>query len=85
MLNSKITIKKTFEDSTSSKTLEVLGNLKNASDETKREIINELFTEKQIKEIWNGVRSFASYLEYHTEAKKSEIEKYKKLAWVFYP
>ena len=77
MVNSKITIKKTFEDSTSSKTLEVLGNL------TKREIINELFTERQIEIIWDGLRSWASYLEYHTEAKKSEIEKYKKLTWVF--
>ena len=85
MLNSKITIKKTFEDSTSSKTLEVLGNLKNASDETKREIINELFTERQIEIIWDGLRSWGSYLEYHTEAKKSEIEKYKKLTWVFLP
>ena len=75
MTKTKITIKKTFE---------VSGNLKNASDETKREIINELFTEKQIETIWNGVRSWSSYLEYHTEAKKSEIEKYKKLAWVFY-
>jgi hypothetical protein len=85
LLNSKITIKKTFEDSTSLKTLEVLGNLKNASDETKREIINELFTERQIEIIWDGLRSWASYLEYHTEAKKSEIEKYKKLTWVFLP
>lgn len=85
MLNSKITIKKTFEDSTSSKTLEISGDLKNASDETKREIINELFTERQIETIWDGVRSFASYLEYHTQTEKNHIEKYKKLAWVFYP
>jgi hypothetical protein len=76
MTKTKITIKKTFEFS---------GDLKNASDEAKREIINELFTEKQIETIWNGVRSWASYLEYHTKTEKNEIEKYKKLAWVFYP
>ena len=66
MVNSKITIKKTFDIS------------------EKREILNEIFTQKEIETIWNGIRSYASYLDYEKK-EYSESKKYKKLAWVFYP
>ena len=84
MVNTKITIRKTFENSKSTKTFDISGDFKNASDEAKREIINELFTEKQIETIWNGVKSYASYLDYEKQ-EYEESKKYKKLSWIFYP
>jgi len=72
MVNSKITIRKTFDIS------------KDSTNESKREILNEIFTPKEIEIIWNGIRSHASWLEYHKK-EYAESKKYQKMAWIFYP
>ena len=71
MLNSKITIKKTFEIS------------ENSSDEVKRKILKEIFTDEEIQDIWNGLASWASYNQFEENPK--EAKKYRKISQVFYP
>jgi uncharacterized protein Yka (UPF0111/DUF47 family) len=71
LLNSKITIKKTFEIS------------ENSSDEVKRKILKEIFTDEEIQDIWNGLASWASYNQFEENPK--EAKKYRKISQVFYP
>ena len=66
----KITINHTFEIS------------KNSSDEVKRKILKEIFTDEEIKNIWNGLASWASYNQFEENPK--EAKKYRKLSQVFY-
>ena len=67
----KITINHTFEIS------------QDSSDEVKRKILKEIFTDKEIEDIWGGLASWASYNQFEKEDQK-EAKKYRKLSQVFY-